>query len=399
VVDRIDRFNRGREPERLALKYRAMAANAFAFFRGTAHLFFEDWPRSAPWNRAPLAWISGDLHLENFGSFRGDNGLVYFDLNDFDEAMLAPATWETGRLLTSAYLAARELQFGPGVATRLCRIFLSGYREALRDGKARWVERATARGMVRELLVQAKQRTALALLESRTKIVRGRRRLHSRTGRILPIAGKEKKRLLGELRKLSRQSSDRRFYRVLDVGRRVAGTGSLGIRRYILLVRGEGKRGETLLDLKEAMPSALAPYLSVRQPKWKSQGERVVAIQRWVQAASPALLSAVRFDGTSFILRALQPTEDRIDLQASSGKIRRLERAMRTTGEIVAWAQLRSGGRMGSATTDEWVAFAARKDWERALLQYAQRYAERVVRDWNAFRKSRLGEEAARARR
>src|SRR5215471_17603703 len=110
VVDRIEEFNRGREPERLALKYRAMATGPFSFFRGTAHLFFEDWPRRAPWNRAPLGWISGDLHLENFGSFLGDNGLVYFDLNDFDEAALAPVTWETGRLLTSAYLAARELQ-------------------------------------------------------------------------------------------------------------------------------------------------------------------------------------------------------------------------------------------------------------------------------------------------
>ncbi|MEP6549976.1 MAG: DUF2252 family protein, partial [Gemmatimonadales bacterium] len=87
---RIDRFNSGREPERLALKYREMCKSPFSFFRGSAHLFWEDLAtRKGVLPNSPLVWACGDLHLENFGSFQSNNGLAYFDLNDFDEAALA----------------------------------------------------------------------------------------------------------------------------------------------------------------------------------------------------------------------------------------------------------------------------------------------------------------------
>ncbi|HEX9129579.1 MAG TPA: DUF2252 family protein, partial [Gemmatimonadaceae bacterium] len=104
ALDRIERFNAGREPERLALKYRDMCKSPFAFFRGTAHLFWEDLAaRGSALPKSPLVWACGDLHFENFGSFQGDNGLSYFDLNDFDESALAPATWEVSRFVAGAY--------------------------------------------------------------------------------------------------------------------------------------------------------------------------------------------------------------------------------------------------------------------------------------------------------
>ncbi|WP_040579625.1 DUF2252 family protein [Methylobacter tundripaludum] len=96
VIERILIFNQGRDPDRLIMKYCAMRTDAFAFLRGTCHLFYQDWPANSPLNDAPSAWICGDLHLENFGSFKGENRLTYFDINDFDEAALAPATWELG---------------------------------------------------------------------------------------------------------------------------------------------------------------------------------------------------------------------------------------------------------------------------------------------------------------
>ena len=76
VLVRIARFNQNREPERLKLKFKRMATEPFSFFRGTCHLFCEDWPTSTPLDNAPLAWICGDLHLENFGTYKGDNRLA-----------------------------------------------------------------------------------------------------------------------------------------------------------------------------------------------------------------------------------------------------------------------------------------------------------------------------------
>ena len=94
LIERIKAFNEGRLEDMLQVKYAKMAENSFFFFRGTFHLFYEDLSKEKDFTTSPNAWICGDLHLENFGSFKSDNRLVYFDLNDFDEAVLAPAAFE-----------------------------------------------------------------------------------------------------------------------------------------------------------------------------------------------------------------------------------------------------------------------------------------------------------------
>ena len=108
VVERIQQFNHNRKPELLTLKYQMMRQNAFAFLRGTCHLFYEDFPAHSPLNLAPPVWICGDLHLENFGSYKGNDRLVYFDINDFDEAVLAPCTWDLARFLTAILVAGAQ---------------------------------------------------------------------------------------------------------------------------------------------------------------------------------------------------------------------------------------------------------------------------------------------------
>ncbi|MGZ3332927.1 MAG: DUF2252 family protein [Gemmatimonadaceae bacterium] len=125
IPERIERFNAGREPERLALKYREMYKSPFSFFRGSAHLFWEDLAaRKSALPGTPTVWACGDLHLEDFGSFQSDNGLSYFDLNDFDEAALAPSSWELSRFVTSVYVAAPALGFGRADANEFVKLFL-----------------------------------------------------------------------------------------------------------------------------------------------------------------------------------------------------------------------------------------------------------------------------------
>ena len=102
IQTRLDRYHRGREPERLAIKYRKMAQDPLAFFRGSPNLFYEDWKGKRD---GPRVWLCGDLHLENFGTYRGDNRCTYFDFNDFDEACLGPVAWDLTRLLTSMAIA------------------------------------------------------------------------------------------------------------------------------------------------------------------------------------------------------------------------------------------------------------------------------------------------------
>jgi uncharacterized protein (DUF2252 family) len=385
VVDRVLAFNAGREPERLRLKYQGMRESASRFFRGTCHLFYEDWPKRSPLDRGPAAWISGDLHLENFGTYKGDDRITYFDLNDFDEAVLAPCTWEVTRLVTSLFVAAASYGLRRPQAVGLGRSVLDAYAEALGRGKARRVERLVAQGLVRELLDQLLRRSRAALLARRTERRGGRVRL--RLGRrALPATAAQGAAVTTALRRFARVERDPKFYRVLDVARRVAGTASLGLPRYVVLVEGKGgPAGYYLLDLKATRPSALAPRSPCRQPRWSNDGERIVTLQDRMQAVAPALLRVVPVARHLHVLRELQPSEDRVALGRRTGR-RELETLMRTLGEATAWSTLRSSGRQGSATADELVEFAGQPGWRVEVLRYAQHYARQVHADWLAFR-------------
>ncbi|TYZ47179.1 DUF2252 domain-containing protein, partial [Ralstonia solanacearum] len=145
-------YNAGRDPERLTRKLAAMADDPFSFFRGTNHLYAASVADSPLLHEASRTLVCGDLHLENYGSFKGDNGLVYFDMNDFDEALCAPFTVDLVRVLSSLQVAARSWKLADEDAHNLCRRFVDTYAAALVDGKPRWVERATAVGIVRDLL-------------------------------------------------------------------------------------------------------------------------------------------------------------------------------------------------------------------------------------------------------
>jgi uncharacterized protein (DUF2252 family) len=387
ISTRIERFNAGREPERLALKYRAMSKSAFAFFRGSAHLFWEDLgARRRALPNSPLVWVCGDLHLENFGSFQGNNGLSYFDLNDFDEAVLAPACWEVSRFVACVFVAAPSLGLSRAEANDLVKVFLSAYQAALADGKARWIERATATGMVRTLLDRVGGRKRAMLIDSRTNWENGERRIRIDGQHALSATDGQRQEVKRWLDKFARSQPDPGFFKILDVARRVAGVGSLGLDRYVVLVRGDGGRdGNALLDAKQEAPSCLARFERVRQPPWKSEPDRVVSIQQRMQAIAPAMLDAVRIGRGGYVLRELQPTSDRLSLEDARGNSRHLRSAAKAMGRVTAWAQLRSSGRQGSATADDLISFAGASGWERRLIDYGRSYAAQVEVDYKQF--------------
>lgn len=387
VIAQIRSANAGRDPQRLKLKYRAMRADPFAFLRGTCGLFYDRLPRGGIFESAPAVWVCGDLHLENFGSYTGDNGLVYFDINDFDESALAPATWDLVRLLTSVLVAADTL--GSKNGARLCRIFVDAYAMALAAGKAYWVERDTAAGVVRVLLKALRDREHAEFLDERTKRDGKKRKLDVKGGKALPAKKDEHKHVGAFMRTFAKSQPDPAAYKMIDVARRIAGTGSLGLERYVVLVRGEGSPdGNQLLDLKIALPSALGPHLKAApQPRWPTQAERTAGVQQRLQAVPIAMLQPVQMGGRVFVLRALQPSQDRIDLKKASADD--LESLVGTMGQLVAWAQLRSAGRDGSASADELIAFGQqRKQWKTALLAAAKDMAALVRKDAATFAKA-----------
>ena len=381
VVKQIRRYNAGRSPDGLALKFSRMRGDAFSFLRGSCHLFNARLVLSGTLRKAPAVWACGDLHADNFGCYKGAQRQLCFDIVDFDEALLAPAPWDALHLLASLELGL------PGDAPKapLAQAFVEAYGAALAEGKAYWVDAASAKPPVQSLLDKARERQRPGFLDTRTERSGRRRRIRLDNGKAWAAADVQRAAVLNTLKDFAAAQDDPAFFEVIDIARRIAGTGSLGLERSIVLVRGKGSPDANhLLDLKAAQPPSALGRVPQVQPAWADDAQRVVALQRRLQAQPVAFLHAVQIQGRPFVLRALQPSEDSIEL-----KTRRPAAEWRqlvvTLGRCLAWAQLRSSGRGGSASADELMAFAAQPRWRARLIEQADAAAAQVRADWKTF--------------
>ena len=389
LIKQIQQFNAGRDSERLAMKYRNMRSSAFVYLRATCHLFPGQLTELKALRDTPAVWSCGDLHLENFGSYKGDNRLTYFDINDFDESALIPASWDVVRLLTSVRLASAELEFNSDRVRELIDVLLAAYFQQLRHGSARWLERDTATGPVHELLATVNERKREDFLDSRS-VKRGKKRKLLIDGKKALAASATQHAQVGEfMEKFSKTQSEPEFYEVLDVARRIAGNGSLGVDRFVVLVRGKGNPDNNyLLDLKQAVPSALAPALTLKQPTWASEGERVVALTRRAQAVPVAFLHAVQMNGRDYVLRDLQPSADRVSFAEKDNKESHLNELMLAIGQCTAWSHLRGSGHQGSAIADQLIAFGREESWHKVLRKASETCADTIKGDWKTYSKA-----------
>jgi uncharacterized protein (DUF2252 family) len=387
LIARIKQFNKLLLPEMVHLKYQALAEGPYRFYRGTCHLFYEDLSQAPDFPNGPTIWASGDMHLENFGSFKSNNRYVYFDLNDFDESLLAPASWEVVRMVTSIFVAFEALHIPETKAIKWATLFLDTYSNILATGKAKHIEARLAEGIVQDFLDQVSKRKNTSLLKKHaTKKKKGYRftiddKKHSKLNKAF------REELMNHISAWQPNCGHEiASYSVVDAAFRIVGTGSLGVKRYVLLLQHCKENDKyLLLDMKESRPSSLLPYLTIKQPIWPSEAEREVAIQSRCQYANAALLSTTIFKGSSFVIQELQPTEDKIDFAVIDRKYKDVGKVIEDMALLAASAHLRSSGRQGSAITDELITFGIRKDWQPKVLQYAAAYAKKVKSDYHSF--------------
>jgi uncharacterized protein (DUF2252 family) len=389
VLTRIKEFNKGRLPEMVKVKYEAMAENLYRFYRGTNHIFYEDLAKSTlPVPPSPLVWICGDLHLENFGSFKSDNRQVYFDLNDFDEAVLAPAIYELLRIVTSIFIAFDSLKIEEKKALNMAQLFLKNYAAVLARGKSNYIEPNTAKGIVCKFLNAIKKRDAKKVLRKKTALKKHKILLDN--PKHLELKPSLKKDILNHMVKWLKNDGDSPYnYEAVDAVFRLAGTGSLGLKRYAILLKTINETGEKhiLVDMKQAAPSSLKPFLKIKQPKWNSEAERVIAIQQRMQNRHPALLSSTIFKGEPFIIQEMQPYKDSINFKVIKEEYRNIFQVIDDMAMLTASSQLRSSGRQGAAIADELIAFGLNEKWRDFVIDYAVKYSAQVKADYMDFLK------------
>lgn len=376
------------ERDLLALRRRKMMQSAFAYYRGSGEAFYGQWLTPLLRLKAPTVWLNGDLHLENFGTYRGDNRLTYFDIGDFDDACRGPATIDLFRFLTGLILAAPDMAIPVAEAKELGRFALAQYRTALADGKARWLERRVASGAIGDLLRDLEGRSQADLLEKRTVEKNGKRRLRFDTGKALKLGREDTARVTAAMDRFARHRAHPEFFQVLDVAQRVAGLGALGRPRYVVLIAGNGGRqGQALIDLKSQPGSILAPLLGphrIKQPPCANEAKRVVAIEYHLQAAAPAFLTDLKIGRAAYTFRELQPDQDKLEVKHLAGDARRRAEAVGAMAELLAWAQLRTSGWRGGAVIDDLAAWGTDKDWAVPLLALAVKAAKATESAWTA---------------
>ncbi len=314
------------DPGAFRRKFRKMAADPFAFYRGSAPLFYADLDEHEDaWNdkRTSRVWIHGDLHAENFGTYMNSDGILVFDVNDFDEAYLGPFTWDLIRFVTSLALLGREKAFPNQTIRDLATGYLNSYADQVDhyvngdddDQFALRLDNTT--GAVHEALLSARGSSRSALLDGVTEIVDSERRFSAQPG-VRRLDTDEQYRVMhafeGYLQTIpadQRRSRDR-FYSVKDVvGRSGFGIGSAGLPAYNFLIEGHDQALEN--DIILAMKQGQVPAISqVRRDEaaeryFEHEGHRTVVSQRALQVHSDPFAGWCAIGDTGFVIDELSP--------------------------------------------------------------------------------------------
>ncbi|MFD8548496.1 DUF2252 domain-containing protein [Streptomyces sp. NPDC059649] len=292
------------DPAAFRVKFRKMAASAFAFYRGTACLFYRDLADGAdhgPYldERTSRVWIHGDLHAENFGTYMDATGRLIFNVNDFDEAYVGPFTWDLKRFAASVALIGYAKALSDEQITHLVRVYAAAYRErihALASGaktdEVPPFSLDTAEGPLLDALRDARSLTRFALLDSMTEIRDFERRFAAGGGSVELDAATRYKVLAafdGYLETLPESSLGRPdSYRVKDVvGRRGIGIGSAGLPSYNILLEGnsDALENDVVIYMKQAQTPAASRHITDPAVRgyFEHEGHRTVISQRALQ--------------------------------------------------------------------------------------------------------------------
>ena len=324
------------DPAAFRHKYRTMAADPFAFYRGSACVFYADMrDRDDPWvdERTSRVWVQGDLHAQNFGTYMDGSGRLVFDVNDFDEAYLGHFTWDLQRLVASVALMGWTKALSDDDIRRLCSTYLRAYLDQVEhfvdtDRDHEWSLRlGTARGPVERALMEAQLSTRVDLL-GRVTVVEDYARRFRQAPKVRPLDDDERARVerafadyLDTIPESKRLGS--LTYEVKDVvGRSGLGIGSAGLPAYNLLVEGhtEALENDVVLTMKQgnvAAPSRIVEDEACA-PHFSHHGHRTAVSQRALQAHADPWLGWTQLEGedgrsSGFVVAEYSPYEQDLD--------------------------------------------------------------------------------------
>ncbi len=403
-VDTVIASNVGRLEDLVPIRIGRMIESPFAFYRGSAAVMAGDLATTP--SMGSSVQLCGDAHLANFGVFASPERRLVFDCNDFDETHPGPWEWDVKRLAASFVVASRSNGYGEPTARDIAEQVGRAYRTWMRRYAGMraldvWYAAIPIRDIL-ERVERARRRTVLATTLAEALEVARRKDHMAALGKLSqpgPDGGWIIRHRPPLLRRIPdddplRQAvpdvyrdyvkslaPDRRVivekHRLVDVALKVVGVGSVGTRCYIALFRGPSG-GPLFLQVKEARPSVIAPFVKGR--RIRHQGERVVSGQRIMQAVSDIFLgwTTSPATGAEFYVRQLHDMKYGIDIAGLRPA------GMELYAQVCAWALARAHARSGNVA--EIAGYLGPGDvFDRALADFGVAYADQAERDHAAL--------------
>jgi len=396
-IDILEASNKDRLPQLVPIRYGRMLASPFTFLRGSAGLMAYDLA-STP-NTGVQVQACGDCHLLNFGLFATPERNLVFDINDFDETLPAPWEWDLKRLAVSFAVAARDKKLSDADARDAAETCGRAYREALRDYSRMsplevWYAHldvetliaeapdAQAKKIRQQFATKARQRVIENLFPRIVGEVAGKRRLVDQPPVLFHVTGPEGDELIRAGLAAYRETlpDERRVlfdrYRLEDSAAKVVGIGSVGTRCMVALFF-DKENHPLMLQIKEAVPSVLAPYAG--KSRYDNQGQRVVVGQRLMQSSSDIFLGWARGrHGRDFFVRQLRDMKFSPPIERANAV--QLKRYAAICGGILARAHAKSG----DASTIS--GYLGKSDsFDQALGAFSLAYADQNEQDHAAL--------------
>lgn len=396
-LELLARSTRGRVGSLLPLKTERMSASPFGFFRGAAPVMAYDLslgPHTGITNQ-----ICGDAHVQNLGAYTGLDGRLVFDINDFDETLRAPFEWDLKRMCTSILLAGADASIKPNGCQSAAEVFLEAYCDQLEalsrmpvlEAARFQVHRVGASAPIARILLAAERSTPMHTRDQLTVPASKGRVFRSEPPLLRRVSAAERAAVLRSLpryRKSLAPESQHLFdqFQSQDVSFKVVGTGSVGMRDYVVYFEGNVATGTAksagndplFLQIKEETASAYAPYLPKSASPERHNGQRVADGQRAMQLESDPLLGWTSLEGRDFLVRQLNDHKASLDVTTldQAG----MSEYAQVCGELLARGHARSGeasriaGYLGNG-----------KHFRKAILEFATAYADQSRSDWKLF--------------
>ena len=408
-VELLEEQAASRVPELVPIRYGRMLVSPFTFYRGAAYLMAADLAGS---QRTGLrVQLCGDAHLSNFGAFAAPDRRLVFDVNDFDETLPGPFEWDLKRLVASFAVAGRDLGFPRKERRGVNLAATRAYREGMRELASMktfdlWYSRvdadallaqfqsaasATRRKVMEKNLAKTRAKDSLRAFTKLTTLVDGEPRIVSDPPLIVPVEdlaeGRDVEEFARSVNRGYRRTlqGDRKHllerFRYVHAARKVVGVGSVGTRAWIMLMLGRDNDDPLFLQLKEAEPSVLEPFLG--KSRYANHGQRVVEGQRLMQAASDIMLGWHRVTGLDGVKRDFyfrQLWDNKGSAIIDGMKPRELAAYAEICGQTLARGHARSGD---AVTISAYLGSSDALD--QALSDFAELYADQNELDYAAL--------------